>query len=114
MVRPSLPYITTTFRPSLPRDSFLWITEGLLCFIMESEISGQSFQLVRQAFLQADGLPLGDLLSEDDIQRAFNAEHADFARDEGDIYTPAVTLWAFLSQTLHAGRLRSWRRRCRG
>jgi hypothetical protein len=68
---------------------------------------GQSFSLLRQAFLQADGLPLGDVLSEDDIQRAFDAEHADFARDEGDIYTPAVTLWAFLSQTLHAGRLRS-------
>ena len=27
--------------------------------------------------------------------------------DEDDIYTPAVTLWAWLSQTLHAGALRS-------
>lgn len=68
---------------------------------------GQRFCLVRQAFLQADGLPFGDVLSEDEIQQAFEAEHACFAQDEGDIYTPAVTLWAFLSQTLHAGRLRS-------
>jgi hypothetical protein len=68
---------------------------------------GQSFSLVRQAFLQADGLPFGDLLSEDDIQQAFETEHACFARDEGDIYTPAITLWAFLSQALHAQRLRS-------
>lgn len=68
---------------------------------------GQSFQLVRQAFLQADGLPFDDVLSEGDIQQAFEAENACFARDEGDIYTPAVTLWAFLSQALHAQRLRS-------
>ena len=69
--------------------------------------SGQSFQLIRQAFLQADGLPFGEVLSEDDIQRAFEAEKVAFAQDEGDIYTPAITLWAFLSQTLHAQRLRS-------
>jgi hypothetical protein len=66
-----------------------------------------SFQLLRQAFLQAEGLPFSDVLSEDDIQRAFEAENARFAQDPGDIYTPAITLWAFLSQTLHAGRLRS-------
>ncbi len=29
------------------------------------------------------------------------------AQEEGDIYTPAITLWAFLSRTLHAQRLRS-------
>jgi len=63
--------------------------------------------LVRQAFLQADGLPFDDVLSEGDIQQAFEAENACFARDEGDLYTPAVTLWAFLSQALHAQRLRS-------
>jgi hypothetical protein len=68
---------------------------------------GQRFQWVRQAFLQADGLPFGDILSEDDIQQAFETENACFAQDEGDIYTPAITLWAFLSQVLHAQRLRS-------
>lgn len=67
----------------------------------------RSFQLLRQAFLQADGLPFSDVLSEDDIQRAFEAEDVCFARGQDDIYTPTITLWAFLSQTLHAGRLRS-------
>ena len=66
-----------------------------------------SFQLLRQAFLQADGLPFSDVLSEEEIQTAFDAENADFARGEGDIYTPAITLWAFLSQVLNPGRLRS-------
>jgi hypothetical protein len=68
---------------------------------------GQSFQLVQQAFLQADGLPFSDVLSANDIQRAFQAEGVSFAQEEGDIYTPPVTLWAFLSQVLHAQRLRS-------
>jgi hypothetical protein len=68
---------------------------------------GQSFQLVRQAFLQGDGLPFGEVLSEEEIEQAFEAEDACFAQGEGDIYTPAITLWAFLSQTLHAGRARA-------
>ena len=67
----------------------------------------RSFQLLRQAFLQAEGLPFSEVLSEDDIEQAFEAENACFAQNEGDIYTPAITLWAFLSQTLHAQRLRS-------
>lgn len=70
-------------------------------------VLAHSFRPVCQAFFQAEGLPFGDVLSADEIQAAFDAEHAAFARDDRDIYTPAITLWAFLSQTLHAGRLRS-------
>jgi putative transposase len=70
-------------------------------------VGGQSFGLLRNAFLQAEGLPFADALDEETIAAAFAAEDACFAQDEGDIYTPAVTLWAFLSQVLHAGRLRS-------
>ncbi len=76
-------------------------------FYQKRRSCSQRFQWVRQAFLQADGLPFGDVLSEDDIQQAFETENACFAQGEGDIYTPAITLWAFLSQTLHAQRLRS-------
>jgi len=76
-------------------------------FYQGRRFCSQRFQWVRQAFLQADGLPFGDVLSEDDIQQAFETENACFAQDEGDIYTPAITLWAFLSQVLHAQRLRS-------
>jgi putative transposase len=67
----------------------------------------QSFQTVRQAFLQAEGLPFDDVLSERDVEQAFEEEGACFGHDEGDVYTPAITLWAFLSQVLHADRLRS-------
>ena len=67
----------------------------------------KSFSLVQNAFLQTEGLPFADVLSEEEIREAFVAENACFAEDEGDIYTPGVTLWAWLSQALHAGPLRS-------
>ena len=69
--------------------------------------NAKSFSLVQHAFLQAEGLPFGEVLSEAEIQAAFAAEDADFGQDEGAVFTPAVTLWAFLSQVLHAGRMRS-------
>ena len=70
-------------------------------------VGTKSFSLVQNAFLQAEGLPFRDVLPEAEIEAAFAAENACFAQDEGDVFTPAVTLWAFLSQVMHAGRLRS-------
>ena len=67
----------------------------------------KSFRLVQDAFLQADGLPFRDVLPEEEIEEAFAAENACFAEDEGDIYTPSLTLWAWMSQVMHADKLRS-------
>jgi hypothetical protein len=64
--------------------------------------------LVLASFLQHPGLPFADVLPETAIQGAFEAEGACFAtEDEEAIYTPAVTLWAFLSQMLFKGEHRS-------
>jgi hypothetical protein len=76
------------------------------CYTPSGDFS-KSFRLVQNAFLQSEALPFADVLSEEDIREAFVAANACFAEDEGDIYTPAVTLWTRLSQTLHAGALRS-------
>ena len=70
------------------------------------------FRLVLSSFLQRDGLPFGDSLPEEEIQRAFDAEgisrwSGTEAEAEDTVYTPAVTLWAFLSQMLHRGEQRS-------
>jgi len=43
------------------------------------------------------------------IEQAFADADADFAQDEGDVYTPALTLWAFLSQALSKDHQRSCR-----
>jgi len=67
------------------------------------------FRLVRDAFLQKDGLPFDDVLPEAAIQEAFEQAGVSCAEadDEEQVYTPAVTLWAFLAQVLHAKELRS-------
>ena len=67
----------------------------------------QSFQVVRQGFLQADGLPFSEILSEEQIERAFVEEDALFAQEDDDVYTPGLTLWTFLSQVIQAGAQRS-------
>lgn len=68
------------------------------------------FRLVLSSFLQSDGLPFGDVLPEEEIERAFHEESIlPRSGDDGEdtVYTPAVTLWAFLSQMLHKGEQRS-------
>lgn len=63
----------------------------------------QSFEIIRQGFLEAEGLPLSDVLTADQIQHAFEEEDALFGEGEDDVYTPALTLWTLLSQVLHSG-----------
>lgn len=65
------------------------------------------FQLMLASFQQRDGLPFASVLTESQIDEAFAAEEAVFAEAEEDVYTPAVTLWAFSSQTLFKQELRS-------
>src|SRR5437870_539838 len=55
------------------------------------------FRLVLSSFGQHDGLRFAAVLPEETIAQAFADADADFAQDEDDIYTPALTLWAFLS-----------------
>ncbi len=71
------------------------------------EFLPQRFRLVLSSVMQAPGLPFANILTEEDIEEAFDEEDCQFAQEEGDIFTPAVTLWAFLSQVLHKGEHRS-------
>jgi putative transposase len=65
------------------------------------------FRLVLTSFVQHPSLHFASVLAEDTIAQAFADADADFAQDEGDVYTPALTLWAFLSQVLYLGPMRS-------
>ncbi|RPH74217.1 MAG: IS4 family transposase [Hyphomicrobiales bacterium] len=65
------------------------------------------FGLIQASFLQSEGLPFAEVLSEAQIQQAFADEGVDFAQEEDEIYTPPLTLWGFLSQVLHKGEQRS-------
>ena len=74
---------------------YLSSKEGLMSFRTFSGGLPRRFRVVQQSFLQRDGLAFEEVLSEQDIQAAFDAEGVTFAQDEGDVYTPSVTLWAF-------------------
>ena len=67
----------------------------------------KSYSLVQHAFLQADDLPFRDVLTEEEIDAAFVAEDACFGEGRNDVYTPALTLWGWLAQVMHAGKARS-------
>lgn len=67
------------------------------------------FRFILSSFLQQDGLAFAQVLPEETIEQAFADADADFAQEEGDVYTPALTLWAFLSQALAKEHLRSCR-----
>jgi len=72
-----------------------------------ARVGTKSFSLVQHAFLQADGLPFRDVLTEEEIHAAFVAKDACFGEDKDDIYTPVLTLWGWLAQVMHADKARS-------
>jgi len=68
---------------------------------------GDSYEVIQRAFLQDDQLPFANVLTEKQIDQAFAKEGAAFGQKDGDVYTPALTLWGFLSQVIQAGAERS-------
>lgn len=78
-----------------------------MSFYQQARTFPQRFRLVLSSFLQHDDLPFAQVLPEATIQQAFAEEDSVFAEDDEDVYTPAVTLWAFLSQVLFKGEQRS-------
>jgi len=65
------------------------------------------FRLTLSSFTQSEGLAFADVLPEESIQRAFDEEEAGFGQDDDAVYTPPLTLWAFLSQVLFKEEQRS-------
>ena len=69
--------------------------------------SSRNFSLIRDSMLQSDKLPLAEVIDSDQWQEIFDAHEIDFGVDEDSIYTPAITLWALISQTFFKGEMRS-------
>jgi hypothetical protein len=78
-----------------------------MSFYHNLPVVSRRFRLISSSFLQKDGLHFAAALPEEHVQEAFDAEGVEFAEDDDCVYTPAVTLWASLSQTLHKGEQRS-------
>jgi hypothetical protein len=81
--------------------------EGLVSFSTSVCSLPERFGLVLASLLQKPGLPFADVLPEEDIQAAFDEEGATFGQEDDAVYTPALTLWAFLSQVFFKAEERS-------
>ncbi len=65
------------------------------------------FQLVARSLLITKGLPLASVLPAAEIERIFRRHDALFGNTYNSVYSTAIVLWAFLSQVLADGKLRS-------
>lgn len=77
-----------------------------MSFRTSSGESESAFERVRQSLLQREGLPFAKVLTAARLAEVFDEEGVDFGNVDDDpevIDTPAVTLWAFLSQMLFTG-----------
>jgi hypothetical protein len=56
--------------------------------------------------MQNDELPLTEVLDDERFENAFQNHEIDFGNDEDAVYTPAITLWALVSQVFFSGEQR--------
>jgi putative transposase len=73
-------------------------------------MSFYNFRSTQRSFLQHDGLPFADLLSEETVQQIANEAGLPSVEEDandGVFFTTALTLWAFLSQVLYREEQRS-------
>jgi hypothetical protein len=66
---------------------------------------GSQLTAFLHSFAQDDGLPFASVLTEEDVERAAVAEHINFGLRPGAVFTPMVTLWAFVGQVLAGSKL---------
>ncbi len=65
------------------------------------------FQLLLASLQLSDSLPFADVLSQEQIEEVSDRHQVSFGNEEQVVLTPAITLWAFLSQVIHKGEQRS-------
>ena len=65
------------------------------------------FQLIANTFLSETGLPLANALPAHEIEAVFRRHDALFGNTYNCVYGTAIVLWAFLSQVLSDGKMRS-------
>lgn len=78
-----------------------------MSFYQARKLLPRRFRLVLLSVMQASCLPFSDVLTEEEIEDAFDEQESWFAQEDDDVFTPPVTLWGFLSQVLHKEEQRS-------
>ena len=78
-----------------------------MSFYSKQPRDAASFRIFTDAMMQSDALPLGDVLAEGLFEEAFEHFGIDFGTDKDVVYTPALVLWALVSQALFKAEQRS-------
>jgi len=73
----------------------------------QRRLGNTDFSLIADTFLSQAGLPLASVLPVADIERVFQRHDAMFGDTYNSVYSTALVLWAFLSQVLADGKMRS-------
>ncbi len=76
-------------------------------FISNSRLNAASFSIFKRSMLQDDSLPLTDVIDDQRWQQVFDKHDIHFGSDQDAVYTPAITLWALLSQVFYCQEHRS-------
>jgi hypothetical protein len=80
-----------------------WTRKVPMAFCIPRPLGSQVTTFLR-TFAQDEGLPFASVLTEQDIERAAVAEHVSFGQRPGAVFTPLVTLWAFVGQVLSGSK----------
>lgn len=78
-----------------------------MSFTPPTAFDASSFSIFQRSLLQNDELPLTDVIDEQLLEQTFDEYQVDFADDDEAVYTPAITLWALVSQVFFAEAQRS-------
>src|SRR5687768_2201640 len=75
-------------------------------FMLSIEPTGArpTFATLLASFASDDGLPFAAVLTQEQIEQACRAHGVAFADGDDDVWTPALTLWAFVGQCLSASK----------
>jgi hypothetical protein len=79
-------------------------TREAFVFSYPNPDSSATFAATLDSFANAEGLPFADVLPQEQIEEIARQEGVSFANGPGDIYTPAITVWAFIAQCLSASK----------
>ena len=76
-------------------------------FTPSARFHASSFSIFRRSLLQNDELPLADAIGDVRFQESFDEHQVDFGGDDDAVYSPAITLWALISQVFFSAEQRS-------
>ncbi len=76
-------------------------------FTPPRRFDASSFSIFKRSLMQDDQLPLVDAVDEQRFAIAFEEHNVQFGTDDEVVYSPAITLWALLSQVFYSSEMRS-------